>query len=232
VATREPVHSSRRTRAASKARPPATTRERLLEVSERLFAEKGIETTSLRTITREAGANLAAVNYHFGSKTALVTEVFARRIQPINEDRLRRLEEAEAESGGTPRIERILEALIVPALVLVRDPGGRHFRRLMGRAHSGSSQEVQQILLSQFERLGRRFCEAIERALPQLTPDEITWRFKFSIGAMAFVMVGGPPLRAAGARSRGNEPDETVTADLVAFLAAGFRAPIAREGRS
>ena len=56
------------------------TRERILDVAERLFMENGYEATSMRTITSEAEENLASVNYHFGSKEALVCEVFRRRL--------------------------------------------------------------------------------------------------------------------------------------------------------
>ena len=200
----------------------AETRERLLDVSERLFAERGIESTSLRAITREAGVNLAAVNYHFGSKGALVDEVFARRIRPINEERLRRLDEVEG--VDRPRVEVVLAALVRPALVIVRDPGRRHFRRLLGRAHAGASEEVQRIVASQFERVGRRFVGALARALPELSPEQIAWRFRFAIGAMAFVMVGSPGPRVPGARARTGEPDDATAEELVSFLAAGFRA--------
>ena len=94
----------------------------------------------------------------------------------------------------------------------------------MGRAHSGASDEVQQIFVNQFDRIARRFAAALGKAVPELTPEQVGWRFKFVIGAMAFVMVGGPHPRTPGSRSRGREPDDAVAADLVSFLAAGFRA--------
>ena len=91
------------------------TRTKLLDTAERLFAEKGIHATSLRNIITEAGANLAAVHYHFGSKDALVREVFARRIRPVNEKRIMRLEELEKE-GGTPDLEALIRAFVEPAV--------------------------------------------------------------------------------------------------------------------
>ena len=90
------------------------TKGRLLEAAERLYAEQGIEATSLRAITSEAGANLASVHYHFGSKEAFTEAVFSRRIVPLNRERLDLLDSYEREVGEAPvPLERILEALLV-----------------------------------------------------------------------------------------------------------------------
>ncbi len=75
------------------------TKTRILDTAEQLFAEKGYAATSIRNITTEAGVNLASVNYHFGSKETLLHQVFARRIGPVNEVRIRLLDEAEAKWG-------------------------------------------------------------------------------------------------------------------------------------
>src|SRR5437867_6100600 len=93
------------------------SKERILDVAERLFAERGFAATSLRNITAEAAVNLAAVHYHFGSKDELIEAVFARRLGPLNRERLRLLEACRAAAGGgSPSVEELLEALIAPAL--------------------------------------------------------------------------------------------------------------------
>src|SRR6056297_1114628 len=71
------------------------TRERILDAAEFLFGERGFESVSLRDITGRAGANVAAVNYHFGSKEKLVDAVVVRHAVPINDGRMRLLLEAE-----------------------------------------------------------------------------------------------------------------------------------------
>src|SRR5579859_4078456 len=92
-----------------------TTKDRILDAAERLFAHKGIEATSLRTITAEAGVNLAAVNYHFQSKEALMHAVIARRLDPINQRRLAMLDAYEAEAAGAPvPLNQLLEAMLRP----------------------------------------------------------------------------------------------------------------------
>ncbi|MEM9290066.1 MAG: TetR/AcrR family transcriptional regulator [Acidobacteriota bacterium] len=95
------------------------TRDSLLDAAEFLFAEKGIQATSLRAVTRRAGANLAAVNYHFGSKDGLVREVFRRRLEPVNQERLRLLNLAEeAAEGSELELEEVLSAFFLPVLRL------------------------------------------------------------------------------------------------------------------
>ena len=78
------------------------TKDRLLDAAERLFADKGYSATSLRDITQKAEVNLAAVNYHFGSKEALLSAALERRFDPVNRKRLELLDAAEAEAGNQP----------------------------------------------------------------------------------------------------------------------------------
>ena len=114
-----------------------STRDKILDAAEILFAEKGFDGTSVRAITEKAGVNLAALNYHFGSKSGLIEALFKRRIDPINKKRLEMLREFEAEAGMNPvPLEKILKAFLAPALrVSERNTSGRLFVRLMGRIH-------------------------------------------------------------------------------------------------
>jgi TetR/AcrR family transcriptional regulator, regulator of cefoperazone and chloramphenicol sensitivity len=83
----------------------ARTRERLLDASEKLFAERGFRSASVRDITREATCNIASVNYHFGGKQNLYREVFLRRLRDL---RGRRLEGIQAALGTHPTLESLL----------------------------------------------------------------------------------------------------------------------------
>src|SRR5579864_4688441 len=94
-----------------------TTKNRILNAAERLFAHDGFEATSLRAITTEANVNLAAVNYHFQSKDALVRAVIGRRMGPVNEKRIAMLDACEAGAGDGPLpLEPLLEAFLRPVL--------------------------------------------------------------------------------------------------------------------
>ena len=211
---------------------PATapTRDRLLDAAERLFVEHGLERTSLRQITGEAGANLAAVNYHFGSRLALVRAVFERRLQPMNAERLRQLDAAEAaaEEAGAPcaELEAILRAFLRPALVLGRQAGGRDVLRLIARAHSTDNPEVQQALLEAFGEVARRFTRALERALPTLPRPEVLWRLHFLVGGLVQTLLSGEILTTFSQGACDVHDEEAVLERLVEYGLAGFRAAV------
>ena len=200
------------------------TRGRLLDADEELFAERGIAATSLRQVTGHAGANVAAVNYHFGSKDGLVVAVFERILGPLNAERLERLDAAVAAAAGrAPAPEAVLEAFVGPALRLGTGTRPTRLLGLMGRAHSEASHEIRKAVFAQFEEVIARFAHAIHRAAPELTLTEVYWRLEFSIGAMAFILADPPAFRALTSGDREEEEERNV-ARLVAFLAAGFRA--------
>src|SRR3954447_22854602 len=104
-------------------RPSAVTRDRILDAAEELFMEHGFEATSLRQITTAAEVNLAAVNYHFGSKEELFQSVLTRRLDPMNQERLALLTAYEQRVAPHPlSCEKIMSAMFIPALRLARDP--------------------------------------------------------------------------------------------------------------
>jgi AcrR family transcriptional regulator len=211
-----------------------STRSRLLDAAERMFSENGISATSLRAITSEAGANLAAVNYHFGSKAGLIEEVYARRIRPLNEERLRLLEEARQTAGNGPvPLEAILRAFVEPVRLACGDPrqGGVRFLRLMARVNMEPGEEVRQLVYRQFVQTGMHFQGALREALPHLRPDEIFVRFRFALGAMFFTFAQVlDPERLGIPGCSGSAVEEHAMDDLVTFLAAGFRAPATHGG--
>jgi AcrR family transcriptional regulator len=208
--------------------PPAETRERVLDAAERLFAERGIEAVSIRDITRVAGANLAAINYHFGTKQELVTEIFSRRLTPLNQQRLALLDAAEQKAQGKPaRLEVILEALIRPAAeqAFACTCGSKTFMQLFGRCLSEPDAAVEQLIHSHFEKVIQRFNAAILRARPGLTEQELFWRISFIGGALhhALLISGKPSLMPLGMHKRLNT--EELVHRLIAFAAAGLRVP-------
>ena len=113
---------------------PKDTKSAILDAAEELFARRGPNAVSLRQVIARAKVNLAAIHYHFGSKESLLQSVLSRRLVPLNAERLALLEAVERKSRRMP-LEKILEALVGPALRLSRDPrkGGGEFMRLLGR---------------------------------------------------------------------------------------------------
>src|SRR6187397_2979390 len=104
-------------------RGPAATKDRILDAAEALFMEHGFEATSMRALTAAAGVNLAAVNYHFGTKEVLFQAVLVRRLDPMNQQRVELLTRLEQKARPQPlACDRIMLALFIPALKLARDP--------------------------------------------------------------------------------------------------------------
>ena len=203
-----------------------STRERLIDATERLYARDGMEATSLRSITAEAEANLAAIHYHFGSKKALTEEVFSRRLAPINRERLAMLDEIESEAGaGAASLESILEAFLGPALRRSVEPDYADFIRLMGRMYSEPSESLQKLIGRQFEEIIRRFSSALARTLTHIPASEVHWRFHFCVGSMVHTI--SDPARIQRVSGGLCDPSDVkgTTARLISFLAAGLNAP-------
>jgi AcrR family transcriptional regulator len=208
--------------------PVSHTKERILDTTERLFSEQGYAATSLRSIIAEAGVNLAAVHYHFHSKEALLEAVILRRSVPANHERLALLDQFEKEAGeNPPTLEKVIEAFVAPTLHMSRDPqsGGMVFMKLLGRLHA-EGDLLPRILTSQFGEVLERFGAALRAALPDLPPEELFWRLNLALGALAQTLRGGSKDLQTISDLSLSFNSETALERLVAFLSAGFRAPV------
>jgi len=205
------------------------TKQRLLDAAEALFAARGCHATSVRAITRKAGANLAAVGYHFGSKEALIQAVIDRRLTPLNQERLARLEavvETAATAGRPPAVAAILRAFIEPTVHFrTSDPKGRDFIAFVARLVHEPEPGAQGHFFARMHPVFERYVQALCVALPEVAPEVVQWRFHFCIGAMAhtlFVAVA-PPFPDHPT------PDEVdgdhLVALLIPFLTAGMETP-------
>ena len=206
-----------------------TTKDRILDAAERLFARDGFEATSLRAITAEAKVNLAAVNYHFQSKEALVQAVIGRRMGPVNAQRLALLDAYESAASGEPLpLEKIMDAFLRPIVALVGSQA-HEFVPLIGRIYIEPGEFAVRLYTQQFEPMRQRFFPALHRALPDLPPDELAWRLHFSIGALAHTMAASKILELMS-RGRCDISDvEGTLARLKTFVMAGLTAPISVE---
>ena len=206
----------------------AETRRRVLDAAEQLFAERGIKGVSIRDITQAAGVNLAAINYHFGTKQGLAAEVIKHCLDPLNEKRLQLLDEVEAKAGGRPpKLEAVLEAMIRPAVERGFDhEGSETFLRLTGRCLSEPNVEIEQLVRSHFEKLLRRFDAAFLHALPGLKPEELFWRINFIHGALHYSLLTCGKQKSLPVKMRKNLDAKGLIHRLVAFTAAGLRASV------
>ncbi len=205
------------------------TKERVLDAAERLFAAHGFHTTSLRAITAEAEANVAAVNYHFGSKDGLIEAVFARRLGPLNEERTRGVRaalEAARAAGRPPAVEEVLRGFIEPTLRFRHTaPGAREFVSMVGRAVFEPDEGVRAVFFRLMGPVFRLLWEALREALPDLPPEELFWRLQLAMGAMGRAMCLPEKPQFAPFDVPSPLEGEAAVRSLVSFLSAGLRAP-------
>lgn len=201
------------------------TKTRLLDTAERLFAERGFEAASLRIITRTAGVNLASVNYHFQSKEALIEALFARRLGPLNEERIQLLDGAEQRAAGGPApLEEVIDAFIRPVLRMA-EPNYRSMGVLFGRMYAEPGDLLRRLLTPQLEEIRVRFGRALQRSLPALSPEEIFWRMHFTIGALAHTLASRGLLEfLSGGRCTVGDVEQA-RKQLIQFAMGGLCAP-------
>lgn len=211
-------------------KPEHETRTRILDAAEELFMQHGFEGTSMRLLTSKAGVNLAAVNYHFGSKDALVEAVFRRRLDPMNAERIAALERIEREAEGRPLTpESIIRAFIGTGLRMIEDGrgGGRNFIRLLGRTYSDPAKHIRALIGQLYAPAMARFKAAFQRALPQMPSDELNWRMHFMFGTLAYTLAATDTVQLiAGCKPEDRYDAKLLEERLTAFLASGLAAPL------
>jgi AcrR family transcriptional regulator len=219
-------------RTASKSAPRAAprgeeTRTLILDTAEAMFLEQGYSAVTMRALTARAGVNLAAVNYHFGSKDALLLEVFRRGSLAINRERARLLREAETRAGSDPvPLREILHALFAPAVRSTFDEqtpigGSSIYVQFVARASLDGPPEMRAMIEGDVRHL-ERFIAALSCALPGLSHTELLWRFHFAMGTLHSIYNN---LRRLESLAKGDidlTDADAITARVVEFAAAGM----------
>lgn len=203
------------------------TVERILDAAEILFAEKGFSETSLRLITSKAQVNLAAVNYHFGSKKSLIQAVFSRFLGPLCLSLDAELERRSVGDQPAWTVESLLELLVEQTLAVKPRSGNdlSIFMRLLGLAFSQSQGHLRRYLNEMYGKVFHRYMLLLHTAAPEIQPIELFWRVHFMMGAAAFSMSGIKALRAiVETEYQVHMTTEQVMRLMVPFLAAGMRA--------
>ena len=160
----------------------AATKQAVFNAAERLFALHGFQNVSVRDITAEAGVNLASVNYHFGSKDALLFAIFRRRTGELNRERARMLHEANDRHVGAPPVRDILEAYFAPPLRWASPDNDRRISvQFIIRARSEGTADMREVLKTDVSHLAR-FADALMAARPELPKEDVYWRLHFVLG--------------------------------------------------
>lgn len=200
------------------------TQINLINAAEQEFAERGYHGASIRDITKSAGANVAAVNYHFGSKESLFIEMIRYRVQPINDLRMELLKQALAENDGEPLPFRKIVDILVRPLVEVylqrsEESTNQHFMRAMGRGLAEESQFMARLYQDVFADLLRTFRNELARSLPDLPDERINTCFAYLGSTISGVMQRQH--KAAHVNENNFLPDANA---LVLFISGGIEA--------
>lgn len=203
------------------------TMTRILNSAEELFIEHGFEATSLRNITQRAKVNLAAVNYHFGSKEALIKAVFVRRFIPYLNDCEQALQNL-LEQPKPYTTEQLIAVLLQPALEMATAPDkhGLTLTRLISRMMVDNHNLVRETCSQQIDDIFRRYTKIVSESLPDIDPEVISWRIHFSYNLLFHAFSGNNILThfTPGAIGSARDP-QRISIELARFIAGGLTNP-------
>ena len=204
--------------------PPGDTADRLIAAAERLFAEHGYTSVSVRAIAAAAGVNWSLVGYYFRGKEGLLSEVYRRHCTSLNAERLKLL--AQARAQGLP-LEQVIESFVRPALAEIQSDGHETpFSRLRAILAAEDSALLNQLVAENFDSSSRTFVAALGECLPYLSADEILWRFHFMLGTVYYSVASPQRIKTFSKGRCDPGRIEDTLQHLIPFLAAAFRAPL------
>lgn len=204
-----------------------STKNKILDAAENLFADKGFNGTSLREITSQAEVNLAAVNYHFGSKKELIKAVMSRYMNELSP----RLEIALTKvcDIDSPSLIDVFSAFIEPLLSLndFKENGTSNFLQLLGRGYTDSQGFLRWFLTTQYPGVIDNFVIAVQKAYPELSAEEMFWRLHFTMGTVVFTMSSSDALIDIAKSDFDRDLQiSDVIRNVIPYVAAGVGAPM------
>ena len=197
--------------------PVLPTRDRILGSAERLFARYGYDGVSIRQIGTAACAQIALINYHFGTKDKLYRAVFEHRIPPVSERRRAALATALA-ARPHPSLRAVLDALARPWIEMRGTEEGRDYTRLIARESNDPREASRGIIADLLDPIAREFIAAMERALPHHAKADVHWAYHFLIGTMLLILANPERVtRLSGSLIIG-QSDDVVVDRLISFV--------------
>lgn len=205
-----------------------STKTKILDAADVLFAEHGFNGTSLREITGQANVNLAAVNYHFGSKKELIKCVMSRYMDFLSPQ----LESALSficQSEDKPSLHDVFSTFVEPLLSLneFKENGTSTFLQLLGRGYTDSQGFLRWFLTSQYPEVFTTFTKAVKKAYPELSTEDMFWRLHFTMGTIVFTMASSEALIDIAQNDFNHQLDiADVIERVIPYVAAGVGAEI------
>ena len=205
-----------------------STKIKILDAAEQLFADKGFNGTSLREITSRAEVNLAAVNYHFGSKKELIKAVMSRYMNELSPN-LEIALSSLCDSSVKPSLIEVFSAFVEPLLALnnFQENGTSNFLQLLGRGYTDSQGFLRWFLTTSYPNVIDNFVTAVHKAYPQLSTEDMFWRLHFTMGTIVFTMSSSDALMDIAKNDFGKNIDIAgVIKQVIPYVAAGVAAPV------
>jgi AcrR family transcriptional regulator len=201
-----------------------STKDKILNAAERLFAEQGFAETSLRIITAKADVNLASVNYHFGSKKILIQAVFERFMDRITNDINHEMDQLN-DIEQPIDVSDVLQTLRQPIKNLdkLRPDGAGVFMNLLGRSYAETQGHIRRFAMEKYAHVFNRFVGFLQKSSPQCEPSEMFWRLHFMLGSFIFSLAGHKALQEiAESDFQQNVSIEQIIDKLIQFMSAAF----------
>ena len=206
--------------------PESGPKRKLLDAAEQLFAENGFEAVSVRHIIQLAKTNVAAVNYHFGSRDDLLSLAMMRTLVPINEERMVLLESVERKwAGKVAPLEEIIDAFVRPLATQVQksDLSERLFYKLAGRIFAEHGDGMPPQIEAQLRQVVDRFTRSFSKALPTVPMEDLVWRIHFLAGGMIHLLTHQDVIQRLSSGASGTPTIEATLSRFIRFAAAGLR---------
>ena len=202
------------------------TKQKILGAAGKVFARGGYRAMTLRQVTHEAKVNLAAVNYHFGSKLNLMRALLRDRFEPINQQRHRLLDQQiEAYSPNPVPLPIIYDTLFRPLFTGIGSASDKdtNLIQIIGRALTEPAEFMRGLHKEFFADLSKRYMNEIQRSCPELTPEQIQYRFFLSVSTMIGIVIEQVRLETlSDGKLDGNNLD-IILNELTTFVVAGFQ---------
>ncbi len=206
--------------------PESGSKRNLFDAAQQLIAEKGFEAVSVRHITHLAKTNVAAVNYHFGSRDALLRMVMMRYLVPINEERLVRLETIERKSSGKAApLEEVIDAFVRPLVTQARksELSERLFYKLIGRIFAEYGDGMPKEIEDHLRQIVERFTRSFAKALPTVAMEDLVWRIHYLVGGLIHLLTHQDVIQRLPNGAAGAPTMEATLSRFIRFAVAGLR---------
>ena len=204
----------------------AGTREKILDAAEIEFSSHGYEACSLRMISEAYDINLGLIHYYFGSKEALLSEVFLRRSKLLVGRRNALLNEAKRRYGDAPvPVKEIARCFITPSADMIKEgEGPRAYIHLQGLLRSDPSEFSKKLRGKALNATNKKFIRELQRSCPHLTPASVVWRFSAMVGAFySLISKSARVDQLSNGLCDPNDVDAAL-AEAIPFIVGGFHA--------